>query len=315
MSMGRRMRELLREKKYVYTPGITHALHAMIVEKTGFDYVYMGGYDVSLTLLGLPDVGLITATEMVENARHIARSVKLPVIADADTGYGNAINVVRTVRDFESAGVAGIHLEDQLAPKRCGHVAGKTLVPLDEAVGKIQAALDARTDPDFIIMARTDAIAASGGGFDEAVRRGKAYARAGCDMLFAEFPSAELDLPRRFAAEIHKEFPGLPLYFNYSSNLEWRESKVTFDDIAALGYKAMHVSLAGMRATMQATWDYAVDLRARGAQAEIDFEERLLKHPMGDHHAFAGFATIKAMEQKYLAEDELDRKYQGATGL
>ena len=315
MSMGRRMRELLREKKYVYTPGITHALHAMIVEKAGFDYVYMGGYDVSLTLLGLPDVGLITATEMVENARHIARSVKLPVIADADTGYGNAINVVRTVRDFESAGVAGIHLEDQLAPKRCGHVAGKTLVPLDEAVGKIQAALDARTDPDFIIMARTDAIAASGGGFDEAVRRGKAYARAGCDMLFAEFPSAELDLPRRFAAEIHKEFPGLPLYFNYSSNLEWHESKVTFDDIAALGYKAMHVSLAGMRATMQATWDYAVDLRARGAQAEIDFEERLLKHPMGDHHAFAGFATIKAMEQKYLAEDELDRKYQGATGL
>lgn len=313
MSMGAKMRALLRERKYVYTPGITHALHAMIVEKAGFEYIYMGGYDVSLTLFGLPDVGLVTATEMVENARHIARSVKIPVIADADTGYGNAINVVRTVRDFESAGVAGIHIEDQVAPKRCGHVAGKTLVSLDEAVGKIKAALDARRDPDFIIMARTDAIAVTGGGFDEAVRRGRAYARAGCDMLFAEFPDAEIALPKRFADAIRKDFPDLPLYFNYSSNLKWHESKVSFEDLAALGYKAMHVSLAGMRATMQGTWDYAVDLKARGAQAEIDFERRLRNHPMADHYAFAGFPAIKALEQKYLPADELERKYGDAT--
>lgn len=313
MSMGAKMRALLRERKYVYTPGITHALHAMIVEKAGFEYIYMGGYDVSLTLFGLPDVGLVTATEMVENARHIARSVKIPVIADADTGYGNAINVVRTVRDFESAGVAGIHIEDQVAPKRCGHVAGKTLVSLDEAVGKIKAALDARRDPDFIIMARTDAIAVTGGGFDEAVRRGRAYARAGCDMLFAEFPDAEIALPKRFADAIRKDFPDLPLYFNYSSNLKWHESKVSFEDLAALGYKAMHVSLAGMRATMQVTWDYAVDLKARGAQAEIDFERRLRNHPMADHYAFAGFPAIKALEQKYLPADELERKYGDAT--
>jgi 2-methylisocitrate lyase-like PEP mutase family enzyme len=315
MSMGARMRALLRERRYVYTPGITHALHAMIVEKAGYEYVYMGGYDVSLTLMGLPDVGLITATEMVTNARHIASSVKIPVIADADTGYGNAVNVVRTVRDFEAAGVAGIHIEDQVAPKRCGHVAGKTLVSLDEAVGKIKAALEARRDPQFIIMARTDAIAATGGGFEEAVRRGRAYARAGCDMLFAEFPDAKIDLPKRFAETILKDFPGLPLYFNYSSNLNWHESKVTFEDLAALGYKAMHVSLAGMRATMQATWDYAVDLKARGAQAEIDFERRLRNHPIADHYTFAGFPAIKVLEQKYLPADELERKYQGATGL
>jgi 2-methylisocitrate lyase-like PEP mutase family enzyme len=315
MSMGRKMRELLRQKPYLFTPGITTPLHAMIVEKAGFDYVYMGGYDVSLTLLGLPDVGLITETEMVANAAHIARAVSLPVIADADTGYGNAINVVRTVRDFEAAGVAGIHIEDQVSPKRCGHVAGKTVVPLEEAVGKLKAALDARKDPDFIIMARTDAIAAAGGGLDEAVRRGKAYARAGCDMLFAEFPTADIELPRRFAAEVHREFPALPLYFNYSSNLKWHESNVTFDAIAALGYKAMHVSLAGMRATMLATWDYAVDLKARGAQAEIDFQKRLVGHPMGDYHAFAGFGAIKAMETKYLPEDEIRKKYEGTTGL
>lgn len=315
MSMGRKMRELLRRKTYLFTPGITTPLHAMIVEKAGFEFVYVGGYDVSLTLLGLPDVGLITETEMVNNARHIARSVNLPVIADADTGYGNAINVVRTVQDFETAGVAGIHIEDQVSPKRCGHVAGKRVIPLEEAVGKLRAALDARKDQDFIIMARTDAIAATGGGLDEAVRRGKAYARAGCDMLFAEFPTADLELPRRFAVEIHKEFPDLPLYFNYSSNLKWHESKVTFDDIAALGYKAMHVSLAGMRATMQATWDYAVDLKARGAQAEIDFQKRLAAHPMGGFHDFAGFPKIKAMEEKYLPEDEMKKKYDGAKGL
>jgi 2-methylisocitrate lyase-like PEP mutase family enzyme len=314
MSMGRKMRELLRREKYLFTPGITTPLHAMIVEKAGFDFVYMGGYDVSLTLLGQPDVGLITETEMVMNARHIARSVAIPVIADADTGYGNAINVIRTVQDFEAAGVAGIHIEDQVNPKRCGHVAGKMIIPLDEAVGKIRAALDARKDRDFIIMARTDAIAATGGGFDEAVKRGKAYARAGCDMLFAEFPTAEIELPRRFAAAIHREFPALALYFNYSSNLKWHESKVTFDDIAALGYKAMHVSLAGMRATMMATWDYAVDLKARGAQAEIDFQQKLMAHPMGSFHEFAGFPKIKTMEEKYLAGEDM-KKYEGATGL
>ena len=125
MSKGGSLRRLLAEKPFIVTPGITNALHALIVEKAGFDYVYVGGYDVSLALLGLPDVGLITETEMVANARNIAGAVNLPVVADADTGYGNAINVIRTVRDYEAAGVAAIHIEDQVSPKRCGHVAGK----------------------------------------------------------------------------------------------------------------------------------------------------------------------------------------------
>lgn len=315
MSMGRKMRELLRRPGYVYTPGITTPLHAMVVERAGFEFVYVGGYDVSLTLLGLPDVGLITETEMVTNAKHIAASVGIPVIADADTGYGNAVNVVRTVRNFEAAGVAGIHIEDQVNPKRCGHVAGKVVVPLEEAVGKLRAALDARRDPDFIIMARTDAVAAAGGGLDEAIRRGKAYARAGCDMLFTEFPTADLEPPRRLADEIHREFPALPLYFNYSSNLNWRDAPATFDDIAALGYRAMHVSLAGMRATLMATWDYCAGLKAHGARAEIDFQNKMRAHPMGDHHAFAGFAAIKSMEQRYLPPEDVRKKYDGATGL
>ena len=314
-SKGRCFRELLRDKPYLITPGITTALHAMIVEQAGFDYVYAGGYDASLTLLGLPDVGLMTETEMLANLRNVARATALPVVADADTGYGNAINVIRTVQDYESAGLAAMHIEDQVSPKRCGHVAGKVVISLEEAVGKIRAALEARRDPDFLIVARTDAIAAAGGGLDEAVRRGKAFAKAGADMVWAEFPSADRELPARFAAEIHRDHPGLPLYFNYSSNLKWYESGVKFEDVAAMGYKAMHVSLVAMRVMMQAFWDYAADMKARGADAEIDFQKRLLGHPMGAFHELAGFPKIKALEEKYLPAEEVRRKYDDSVGL
>lgn len=315
MGAGREFREALRKKKFLVTPGITTPLHAMIVERIGFDYVYVGGYDVSLTLLGWPDLGLITETEMLTNARNIARSVRLPVIADADTGYGNALNVIRTVQDFEAAGVAGIHIEDQVSPKRCGHVAGKVLISLEEAVGKLQAALDARRDKDFVIMARTDAVAAAGGGIDEAIRRGKAYARIGCDMIWAEFPTADLGQPRKFAQEMRREFPHVPLYFNYSSNLKWDDPSATFENLAEMGYKVMHVSLAGMRTTMHALWDYAADLKARGAQAEIDYQKRLSAHPMGAFHEMAGFPKMKALEEKYLPPDEIRKKYDGTVGL
>ena len=315
MSNGRKLREALKSKPYLLTPGITTALHARIVEKAGFDFVYVGGYDVSLTLLGLPDLGFITETEMLDNARHIARAVKLPVVADVDTGYGNAINVIRTVQDFEAAGAAAIHIEDQESPKRCGHVAGKVVIPVEEAVGKLRAALDARRDPDFMIIARTDAVAAAGGGLDEAIRRGKAYAKAGCDVIWAEFPTADLELPRRFAQEVLREFPSVPLYLNYSANLKWSESNARFEDFAAMGYRIMHVSLAGMRTTMQAMWDYAQDLKARGAQAEIDFQKRLAQHPMGAFHQFAGFPEMKALEEKFLPADAVKKKYDGAVGL
>jgi isocitrate lyase len=315
MSKGKRLRALLNEKPYLVTPGITTALHAMIVEKAGYDFVYTGGYDASLTLLGQPDVGLMTETEMVDNLRHIAKATSLPVVADADTGYGNAINVMRTVEDYEAAGLAAMHIEDQVTPKRCGHVAGKVVVPLEEAVGKIRAALAARRDKDFIIIARTDAVAAAGGGLDEAVRRGKAYAQAGADMVWAEFPSADAEYPRRFAQEMHRDYPALPLYFNYSSNLKWHESGIKFEDVAAMGYRIMHVSLVAMRVMMQAFWDYAADMKTRGADAEIDFQKRLIGHPMGAFHEMAGFPRIKALEEQYLPADEVKKKYDGAVGL
>lgn len=315
MSAGRKLRDAMASKKYIFTPGITTPLHAMIVEKVGFDFVYVGGYDVSLTLLGWPDLGFITETEMLNNARHIARAVKLPVMVDADTGYGNALNVVRTVQDFEAAGVAAIHIEDQVSPKRCGHVAGKEIISLEEACGKLRAALDARQDKDFVIMARTDAVAAAGGGLDEAIRRGKAYAKIGCDMVWAEFPTADLEQPRIFAQEIHREYPDVPLYLNYSANLKWDDPKATFEYFADIGYKAMHVSLAGMRTTMQGMWDYAVDFKQRGAQAEIDFQKRLAQHPMGKYHEMAGFPQMKALEAEYLPAENIKKKYDGTTGL
>jgi isocitrate lyase len=314
-SPGRRLRALLKEKRFLTSFGVAMPLHAMICERAGFDYVYLGGYDVSLTLMGLPDLGFITQRDMVENARHVARSVSLPVIVDADTGYGNALNAMQAVQDFEQAGVACIHIEDQVSPKRCGHVAGKMVIPMEEAAGKLRAALDARRDPDFMIMARTDAVAAAGGGLDEAIRRGREYARIGCDMLFCEFPTTDPELPRRFAQEIHRTNPGFPLYFNYSANLKWHEAPLSFEALADMGYKAMHVSQGGLRPSLQGVWDYAVDLKARGAQAEVDFQKRSLEHPVGSAHAFADFGKFKDAEAKYLPAEEVRKRYDGAVGL
>jgi isocitrate lyase len=309
------MRALLEEKDYIVTPGVANPMHAMIVERVGFDYVYMTGYGTSLTILGLPDVGLLTETEMVTNAKNIAKAVNIPVIADADTGFGNAINMIRTVQDYEAAGVAGIHIEDQLAPKRCGHLAGKSIIPIEEAVGKVKAAVDAKKDKDFIIIARTDAIAAAGGGFEEALTRGKEFARAGADMVFCEFPSPDGEQPKRFAAEMHKEFPNLPLFFNYSSSFTWYDSPLKFSDVAKMGYKVIIISLGCLRVSIQAVWDYAADLMDRKEQAEKDFERKLKGHPTEDFNKFAGFPQVKQLEAKYLPDEEVRKKYEESIGF
>lgn len=310
MGMGKKMRALMAEKEYLVTPGVGNPLQAIIVEKVGFDYVYMSGYGTSLTILGLPDVGLITEVEMVTNARNIVKAVDIPVIADADNGFGNAVNMIRTVRDYEEVGVAGIHVEDQISPKRCGHLAGKEVIPLEEAVGKVRAAVDAKKDEDFIVIARTDALSAAGGGFAEALKRGKAYARAGADMVFCEFPSPEPEMPARFARELHEEFPGLPLFFNYSSSFKWHESPLTFADVAKMGYKVIIVSLGCVRSGMQAVWDYATDLMTQKEAAEKGFEKRLAGHPTEDFHRFAGVPRIREIESRYLPGDTIRKKYE-----
>src|SRR5215813_10818174 len=173
MRTTKKLRQLLDAGRTIVAPGCYNALSAKILDTVGFPALYMTGYGTSLSLLGLPDVGLATMTEMHLNARYIANAVKVPVIADADNGYGNAINVIRTVREYVQTGVAAIHLEDQIIPKRCGHVAGRRVIALEEAVGKYRAAAQARdeVDPDFVLIARTDARGAHGGSLEDAIRR------------------------------------------------------------------------------------------------------------------------------------------------
>ena len=205
-----RLRELLARPEPLVAPGAYDALSARLVEQAGFDVVYMTGFGTTASLAGRPDVGLLTGTEMVDNARRIAAAVDVPVIADADTGYGNAINVVRTVQAYEQAGVAGIHIEDQVMPKKCGHMSGKAVIGADEMAGKIRAAVAARRDPDFVLIARTDAAAVEG--LDAAVARARAYAEAGADLLFVEAPTSEEDIAR-VAGELRDV---APLVFNWA---------------------------------------------------------------------------------------------------
>lgn len=188
MSARKVLREMLNNRAKIMAPGAYDAWTAKLIENAGFPAVYMTGYGVSASVLGKPDIGLLTLTEMVAAAKNIVASVDIPVIADADNGYGGSLNVVRTVQEYEQVGVAAIQLEDQVTPKRCGHMEGKEVIPMEEMVAKIKAAVYARKDPDFVIIARTDARAVLG--FDEALRRAKAYEAAGADVIFLEAPQS-----------------------------------------------------------------------------------------------------------------------------
>jgi 2-methylisocitrate lyase-like PEP mutase family enzyme len=185
MTQSRRFRELMRAPGMIVAPGAYDCITAKLIEGTGFAAIYMTGAGTAATL-GYPDYGLVTMSEMVANAGRIAAAVGVPVIADADTGYGNELNVVRTVREYEGRGVAGIHIEDQEFPKKCGHLEGKRIVPREDWLAKIRAAAASRRDPDFWVIARTDARAVAG--FDEAVARARAALAAGADMAFVEAP-------------------------------------------------------------------------------------------------------------------------------
>jgi 2,3-dimethylmalate lyase len=199
------MRKTTLFKQYVHSPeivripGVGDALSAKLVEKARFPAVFLSGYAASASLLGAPDVGLLTMTEMADCAARIADAVDIPVFADGDNGHGNATNVVRTMRQFEKAGVAAIFFEDQVMPKRCGHMSGKQIIPADEMIAKIRAAVDTRVDADLLIMARTDALAVTG--LDDAIERMHRYLDAGADMSFVESPES-VDQMRRITREI-----------------------------------------------------------------------------------------------------------------
>jgi 2,3-dimethylmalate lyase len=219
--MAARLREMLNGSEMVVAPFVYDGLQAKIAARTGFKAVYMTGFGTAAAR-GYPDLGLITMTEMVENVRAISHAVDLPVICDADTGYGNAVNVWRTVREYEEAGAAALHIEDQVFPKRCGFLAGKQVIPIEEMVPKVRAACDARRDPDFVIIARTDALAVNG--WDDVAKRARAYRAAGADLIFVDGIRTIDDL-KRYGAELGD----LPLLYN--------GSLLPVADLARYGFK------------------------------------------------------------------------------
>ena len=299
------LRALLRRDGCLVVPGCFNAMSARVLRKAGFEAIYMTGYGTSLSMLGMPDAGFMTMSEMHLNARYIANAVPgVPVLADADNGYGNAIQMTRAIQEYIQTGVAGVHIEDQVIPKRCGHVAGKFVVSMDEAVGKVRAAHDVRMqlDPDFLLIARSDARGANGGSLEEAIDRVNAYLDAGADMAFVEGPSSAAEVE-----QVCKAVKGPLLY-----NMTGVSPKFSQSQLDGLGIKLAIVPNALTRRAVTSMYDLAVQLREDPLH-EAQFMESIKGHPCGDMHAFAGFAELCEMEERYLPADELAAKYQGAS--
>jgi len=239
--------------------------------------------------------------------RYIARAVKIPVIADADTGFGNAINVMRTVEDFITAGAAAIHIEDQVAPKRCGHVAGKQIVAMEEMIGKLRAADRVRRelDPDFVLIARCDARGVAGGSVDELIRRANAYLEAGADMIFPEALTSEAELER-----CAKEIKG-PLHFNRTGV----SPRLHVSRLNELGIAMVSNATGSLRSATVAMVDYFEEFSKDDVEAVKRFEARTKDHPAGNMHAFIGFSDIKKLEEEFLPSAEILAKYEGSVGF
>lgn len=267
-------------------PGCYDALGARLIEQADFDAVYMTGFGTAAGLLGRPDVGLLGLAEMVDNARRITAATDLPVVADADTGYGNQINVIRTVQEYERAGVAGIHLEDQVLPKKCGHMENKQVVDSAEFIGKIEAAAAARQDPDFVLIARTDARAPLG--LDEAIARARACVDAGADVLFVEALQGmdEIEV-------VSREFDDVPLLFNWAEG--GKTPPLTYDQIAQLGFAMIIMPIGTMLAATRAMQGFLAQLKSDGTPAA--FVDQLMG--FGEFTDTIGLPEITDLEQRF----------------
>jgi carboxyvinyl-carboxyphosphonate phosphorylmutase len=281
-------RKRFKTGKIVVAPGAHDALTAKIVGKLGFEAVYMTGYGQAASHLGRPDVGLITYTEMLARADAFVEAAGVPVIADADTGFGNAVNVTRTVRGYEKAGVFVIQLEDQVMPKKCGHMSGRQVIPAGEMIGKIKAALDARTDPDMLIMARTDARTVHG--IDEALDRGAAYQDAGADIIFIESPESEDEMKK-----INERISVLTLANMVEGG---RTPLLTNDALAAIGYNLVIYPTASTYVTTKAMFDLMEGLKRDGTTKTM--MDRMI--PFTQFNELVGLPEIRAMEAKYAGD-------------
>lgn len=298
---GAQFRKLLDKGELLVLPGTFSPLGARIIERVGFSAAYISGYAVSAHWLGLPDVGFITMSEMLDTARRIVQAVRIPILVDIDTGYGNALNVIRAVREFLDAGVAALQLEDQVSPKRCGHVAGRQVIAIEEAVGKIRAAHAARNDsqPDGVIVARTDARGAVGGSLEEAIERGQAYAEAGADVIFVEGLLSEEEIEA-----CAKSIPAPLLY-----NMAGVSPRVDFKRLSDLGVRVVIVPGLHNRAAAVAMWDAAAGLMQNGV-AGVAVQDPPAGHPLEEFHSFVGFDYIRHLENEFLPPEEVLKKYE-----
>lgn len=285
MSKGSLLKEMLSDKKLLVAPGAHDALTARVIEKAGFGAVYMTGYGQAASHLGCPDVGLLSLSEMVDRARNIAGCVEIPVIADADTGFGNAVNVMRTVRLYEGAGVAAMQLEDQVAPKRCGHMLGREVVKKEEMVGKIKAAVDARSG-DMLIIARTDARTVLG--IDEALDRGKAYEEAGADIIFIESPENEDEMKRI------NEVISIPTLANMVEG--GRTPLLNNSELESLGFDLVIYPTASTYVTSKAMIDLMENLKATGTTAGM--MDQMVT--FSQFNELIGLSTINSLGDKYI---------------
>jgi carboxyvinyl-carboxyphosphonate phosphorylmutase len=284
-SPGLRLRKRLREKEILVAPGAHDVLTARIIEMTGFDAVYMTGYGTSASLIGQPDVGLLTQTEMFERAINIVNAVEVPVIADADNGFGNAINVQRTVKLYEKAGVACVQLEDQVSPKKCGHMIGRELITMQEMVGKIHAAVDARENDDLMIMARTDARTEFG--IEAAIERGKTYEEAGADLLFIESPETEEEMKA-----ITTSF-NVPVLANMIEH--GRTPLLSAQKLEDIGYDLVIFCVSSTYAAAKAIQDLMNTLKAEGTTE--GFMDRMI--PFDKFNKMIGLSDVRAKEEKF----------------
>ncbi len=289
-SPGSILRSLLKEPEILIAPGAHNAFTAKIIEQAGFHAVYATGSGAAMDLLGLPDLGFLTMTEMVAHARNIVQATRLPVIADADTGYGNALNVMRTLKEYERTGVAGVHIEDQVAPKRCGHFAGKEVISREEMIGKIKAALDARDDPGLVIIARTDARAVLG--LDEAIERGIAYSRAGADMIFVDAPESTDEL-----RTIAKSIP-VPVMANISEG--GKTPLLDAGELQEMGYRLVIYPRSAAGAAAKAIQDLMAVLKRDGSTK--NFLDRIVSFE--GRNRITGLAHYQELERKYLRKKE-----------
>ena len=263
------LRQLLQRKTLLVAPGCFNGLSARLVEEAGFEAAYLSGGAVARSM-GIPDIGLVTMSESIERAVEVVSAIKIPIIADADTGYGNAVNLVRSVREFERAGVAAIHIEDQITPKRCGHLDGKEVIPRGEMEMKLEAALNTRSDPDFCIIARTDARGVNG--FDDAIERARAFAKLGVDAIFVEAPQSEEEL-----AEIPRRIPDVPLLVNVFKG--GKTPMLPMQRLEQMGYRIAIYPSETQRAAIHAMRTTLATLKREGTTESIDtmlttFKER-----------------------------------------